>query len=194
VNVVARVNTPDGPLKEAAVEIVSGVKSEVVTIGTGKVVDGLLDVSAEPGPVWGLRVDGQPIVGFPVSFDGSRIDFGDIDIVREGVLWPAFHAVDGRVYGVPRAIQSKPAATSALMTSGDRNWRTLHPNADFPSLRACLTRLICTGEVNHSANQPVRSRLRLYLMARPAVGCSARQSSPSQFAIVAATWLVVNAA
>jgi len=117
VNVVARVNTPDGPLKEAAVEIVSGVKSQVVTIGTGKVVDGLLDVSAEPGPVWGLRVDGQPIVGFPVSFDGSRIDLGDIDIVREGVPWPAFHAVDGRVYGVPRAIQSKPAATTTLRSA-----------------------------------------------------------------------------
>jgi hypothetical protein len=112
VNVVARVNTPDGPLKEAAVEIVSGVKGQPVTIGTGKVNDGLLDVSADPGPVWGLRIDGQPVVGFPVSFDGSTVDLGDIDMLRDGVLWPAFHAVDGRVYGVPRASQSKTPTTT----------------------------------------------------------------------------------
>jgi len=109
VNFIARINSPDGPLKEASVEVVSPVRGELVVIGTGKIVDGALELKADPGPVWGLRVDGQPIVGFPVSFDGSTIDLGDIDMVRDGVTWPAFHAADGRVYGLPRTVQPSTA-------------------------------------------------------------------------------------
>jgi hypothetical protein len=106
VNFIARVNNADGPLKEAIVEVVSPVRGELVVIGTGKIVDGALDLKADPGPVWGLRIDGQPIVGVPVSFDGSTIDLGDIDLVRDGVPYRAFHAVNGLVYGLPRTIPS----------------------------------------------------------------------------------------
>ena len=105
-NFIARVNNADGPLKEAIVEVVSPVRGELVVIGTGKIVDGALDLKADPGPVWGLRIDGQPIVGVPVSFDGSTIDLGDIDLVRDGVPYRAFHAVNGLVYGLPRTIPS----------------------------------------------------------------------------------------
>ncbi len=105
-NFIARVNGADGPLKEATVEVVSPVRGELVVIGTGKIVDGALDLKADPGPVWGLRIDGQPIVGVPVSFDGSTIDLGDIDLVRDGVPYRAFHAVNGLVYGLPRTIPS----------------------------------------------------------------------------------------
>jgi hypothetical protein len=87
----------------------------VARIGTGSVRDGALSASAEPGAVWGLLIDGLPVVAFPVSSDGEVVDLGEILILAEGLPWPAFHAKDGRVYGIARAAREATAAPAPVV-------------------------------------------------------------------------------
>ena len=112
----ARVTAATGPLRKGRVEIVSMKGSRRVTIGTGTVADGTLSATADPGPVWGVRIDRQAIVAFPISVAGDVVDLGEIVMVDGGLAWPAFHATDGRVYGIPRAARpgKSPAARLAL--------------------------------------------------------------------------------
>ena len=108
---VARVASPDGPLRRASVEIVSPQdRGAAVSIGTGTVTDGTLSASADPGAVWGIRIDQRAVVAFPVESLGEVVDLGEIVMVPDGLPWPAFHATDGRVYGIPRAAQLRETA------------------------------------------------------------------------------------
>ena len=50
-NFIARINSPDGPLKAASVEVVSPTRGELVVIGTGKIADGDT-LLLESGLVW----------------------------------------------------------------------------------------------------------------------------------------------
>jgi len=118
VNFVARVTTAGDPLKEAVVEIVSDERGQPVTIATGKVVDGALSVNGNPGPVWGIQIDKQPVIAIPVSVEGDTVNLGDIDMVADGVAWPAFHAIDGRVFGIPRIPRPKATTTTAASLAG----------------------------------------------------------------------------
>jgi len=102
--IVARVSTTDG-------QPVSGVRVEVVTVegavGEGVVEGGQLEASVEKDlpPVWALAIDGQPVLAFPVKADREAIDLGEIVTgAPKGWRWPAFHAVRGRVFGVPKAL------------------------------------------------------------------------------------------
>lgn len=102
--IVASVSTTDG-------QPVSGVRVEVVTVegavGEGVVEGGQLEASVEKDlpPVWALAIDGQPVLAFPVKADREAIDLGEIVTgAPKGWRWPAFHAVRGRVFGVPKAL------------------------------------------------------------------------------------------
>ena len=87
----------------------SGVRVEVVTVEWGTVGEGVVRVASSTRsvendlpPVWALAIDGQPVLAFPVKADREAIDLGEIVTgAPEGWRWPAFHAVDGRVFGVP---------------------------------------------------------------------------------------------
>lgn len=101
--IVARVATTDG-------QPVSGVKVQVLTVdrslAQGVLKGGKLAVSVEGTlpPVWALAFDGQPVLAFPVKASDDVIDLGEIVTSPDGWPFPAFHAPDGRVFGVSRAM------------------------------------------------------------------------------------------
>lgn len=101
--IVARVATTDG-------QPVSGVRVELLTVGRplaeGVVKSGRLALSVEGTvpPVWALAIDGQPVIAFPVEASDDIVDLGEIVTSPDGWPWPAFHAPDGRVFGVPRVV------------------------------------------------------------------------------------------
>ena len=101
--IVARITTMDG-------EPVSGVKVEVLTVAgslaPGVVKSGRLTLSFDDTlpAAWGLALDGQPVLAFPVKATADTIDLGEIVTSPDGWRVPAFHAPDGRVFGVPRAL------------------------------------------------------------------------------------------
>jgi hypothetical protein len=101
--IVARITTMDG-------EPVSGVKVEVLTVGgslaPGVVKSGRLTLSFDDTlpAAWALALDGQPVLAFPVKASADTIDLGEIVTSPDGWRVPAFHAPDGRVFGVPRAL------------------------------------------------------------------------------------------
>ncbi|HTV17049.1 MAG TPA: hypothetical protein VMG12_00220, partial [Polyangiaceae bacterium] len=87
------------PLSQASAAIVSldGKRSE------GKVDAGALVIEADPGPVWGLEIDGKPVIAIVASANKDRVELGEIALVPSGMAWPVFHAKGGSVFGVPRA-------------------------------------------------------------------------------------------
>lgn len=115
---VARVASPDGPLQQGEVEIIApDGRGDTVSIGRGTVADGSLSATADAGAVWGIWIDQRAVVAFPVSSTGELVDLGEIVMVPGGLPWPAFHAADGRVYGIPRAAQPKETAPSTATVS-----------------------------------------------------------------------------
>jgi hypothetical protein len=89
------------PLKSGRVDLVIPEGDTVAAIGRGVVAEGGLDITAEAGPVWGLLINGQPVVAFPAAVKGDTVDLGEINLLAQGVACPAFHARDGRVFGHP---------------------------------------------------------------------------------------------
>jgi len=112
VRLVARVLTPDGPLATGRVAVLAPEgEREAVRIGEGKVSDGILAATADPGAVWALSIDDRAVVAFPMSSVNDVVDLGEIMMLREGIAWRAFHARDSRVYGIPRALFREEVAT-----------------------------------------------------------------------------------
>lgn len=102
-----RVFAADGSaLAGATVEVVSSKGAGLSTIGRGTVDRGVLSAEAEEAPVWGLRIDGQPVVATVASFDGQIANVGEIVLVSRGIAWPMFHAADGLVFGTPRVARA----------------------------------------------------------------------------------------
>jgi hypothetical protein len=97
------------PLERAEVEMVAPKGREIGRVGAGKVGQGALSLEADPGPVWGLRIDGRPVVATVASSDGSSADLGEIILFADGFAWPVFHALDGRVFGLPRVARIEAA-------------------------------------------------------------------------------------
>ena len=107
---VARVLAADGsPLAEGAAELVDAAGNTA----TGKIKQGALAITAEPGPAWGLSIDGKPVIAVVVKADAKRVDLGEIALLSEGVAWPAFHSADGLVYGAPPGALAASARTAA---------------------------------------------------------------------------------
>ena len=97
-------------------EPVSGVKVELLTVA-GSLAEGVvkggklaLSVDAAVPPVWALAFDEQPVLAFPVKATEDVVELGEIVTSRDGWPWPAFHAPDGLVFGVPRALTELTAA------------------------------------------------------------------------------------
>jgi hypothetical protein len=106
-----RILDPKGAaLATGLVEIVMPKGSEITLLARGKIDQGRFSLEADPGPVWGLRIDGRPVAATVASSDGATADLGDIGLVADGIAWPMFHARDGRVFGVPTA--ARPSLTS----------------------------------------------------------------------------------
>jgi hypothetical protein len=91
------------PLASGEVEIVSVEGTSVVSLARGAITKGALEVTAEPGPIWGLLIDKKPILAFPVaaSTKDDAADLGQITLYPDGVTAKAFHAPDGKVFGLP---------------------------------------------------------------------------------------------
>lgn len=110
----AQVIGDDGALvRKARVELVDASGK----VWFGDVQDGALTVEAEPGPVWGVRIDGKPVIAIPVAASANDADLGEIVLVASGVDWPSFHAPDDRVYGVPRAALRTTSGSRASVRS-----------------------------------------------------------------------------
>ena len=102
----ARVLAPEGlPLAKAVASMVVPSEQGPQEVGQGVVAAGGLSIEAQPGPVWALLIDGRPIVAFAVSADEEAADLGEISMLPQGMPWPAFHAADGLVFGVPSALR-----------------------------------------------------------------------------------------
>ena len=65
--------------------------------------DGVLELEADPGPIWALRVDGQPVISVVATAEGDNVELADIHLLSDGVAGRAFHAPDGLVFALPRA-------------------------------------------------------------------------------------------
>lgn len=103
----ARVGTAQGPVESGRVEMVTIEGRELVTIGRGKLTDGTLTLDADPGAIWGIRIDQKAIVALPISATTEPVDLGDIVMIADGLRWPVFHSPDGKVYGVPAAVLAR---------------------------------------------------------------------------------------
>lgn len=113
---LARVFAADGSTPvEGPAELVfaSAGKRRIVR---GAVRAGILELSAEPSAVWGLRVASQAVVAFALRATQSSVDLGELVLLREGIPWPVFHATDGKVFGLPRALHGLFAETSVRAT------------------------------------------------------------------------------
>jgi hypothetical protein len=117
VRIVARVTGAGGePLREARADVVALRGEDVVPVGAGTVDDGILtiELDRDPGPVWGLRLNGLPVVAVPASGDEKSVELGEIVMLAEALGWAVFHAPEGRVYGIPRAVHAAaPEARTA---------------------------------------------------------------------------------
>jgi len=100
VKVTARVTSADGkPLASAKAEVVAVNH----VLASGVVSDGALAVTVPDPmpPVWGLTINGQPVIAFPVTASTDSINMGEIVLAPQGLAIPAFHSVQGRVFGAP---------------------------------------------------------------------------------------------
>jgi hypothetical protein len=109
VKFIARVAAADGSPAQGVVEVVSAEGERLIPIGRGRIVAGSLSATADPRAIWGLRIEQRAVVATPVSVVGDVVDLGEIVIVPNGIVCPAFHATDGRVYGIPKALQARGA-------------------------------------------------------------------------------------
>jgi hypothetical protein len=103
------VSTDGELLARGTLQIVAVVRKVITVVAEATISQGDWTVDAEPGTVWGLRIDGKPVVATVVASDGATADLGDMLLIADGVPWPVFHAPDGRVFGVPPA--ARPAST-----------------------------------------------------------------------------------
>jgi len=137
VKFVAKVASTDGPLARASVDIVAPEGGSITVIGRGTVERGALAADADPRAIWGIWIDRRPIIAFPASIDGEAVDLGEIVMLADGMEWPAFHARDGRVYGVPRAAQTVSRAPSEPAPAPGP--RPPIPREPVPTLRSRMT-------------------------------------------------------
>lgn len=113
---VALVTRGGQPLPKGKAELVALEEGELVVLRSGRIADGRVSLTAELGPVWGLRVDGLAVLAAPLAgAKETTIDLGEIALLAQPLALAAFHAPDGRVHGVPRALASQ--ATSARAAS-----------------------------------------------------------------------------
>jgi hypothetical protein len=150
---VARVATTGG-------EPLSGVKVELLTLA-GSLAEGVLkggklalSIEGTVPPVWALAFDGQPVLAFPVKATDDVVDLGEIVTSPDGWPWPAFHAPDGRVFGVPRALPELTAEP------GDGQPSTPETTIDFAKavpLRVLLDS--STQQLEHVATAADRLKL-----------------------------------
>jgi hypothetical protein len=108
------------PVAQGMVEMVAPKGTDVAAIATGKLAQGSFSIEATPGPVWGLRINSRPVLAVVISSDGERTaGLGEIVLADAGIAWPAFHAADGRVFGLPRV----PFVVTALAGGGQTTTR-----------------------------------------------------------------------
>jgi hypothetical protein len=111
VKVVARVTRGGKPLAQGKAELVTLEGGEIIVLRSGRVTDGRLSLSAELGPVWGLRVDGLAVLAAPLGTSkGATLDLGEIALLPTPLALAAFHASDGRVHGVPSGLAPRVAS------------------------------------------------------------------------------------
>jgi PASTA domain len=140
VKITAQVTDADGkPLVSARVDVVADGQ----VLSSGIVKDGALVVSVlNPlPPVWGLAIDGQPILAFPVTAVES-VDMGEIVLIPQGLALPAFHAPEGRVYGAPtatfRAVTATAAPTRRMVAPELASTNTFAPVTSAPPVTSAL--------------------------------------------------------
>jgi hypothetical protein len=100
------VSTDGELLNRGTLQIVAVVRKLITVVAEATISKGDWTIDADPGPAWGLRIDGRPVIATVAASDGATADLGDILLITDGVPWPAFHAPDGRVFGVPPAART----------------------------------------------------------------------------------------
>lgn len=118
---VALVTRGGQPLPKGKAELVALEEGELVVLRSGRIADGRVSLTAELGPVWGLRVDGLAVLAAPLAgAKETTIDLGEIALLAQPLALAAFHAPDGRVHGVPRALASQATSARAASSAAAR--------------------------------------------------------------------------
>lgn len=107
---VARIVTADGAPLAAGVAELRGPAGK---LAEAKIAAGAVALSADVGPVWGLAIDGQPVLAVPVKADAQEVDLGEIALIPGGTAAAVFHAAGGRVFGAPRGLLGARVAAAA---------------------------------------------------------------------------------
>lgn len=123
-NLIGEVFDAEGmPLALGEVSVHGLRGSRMVVIGRGRVEAGRLQVDAELGPVWGLRIDGRAVLTWPQLLDGDTLQLAPLRLRTAPVVLPVAHALRSAVWGWPTALDARadaaprPAATDATVTT-----------------------------------------------------------------------------
>lgn len=112
------VNADGTPLEKGAAELVIA-KEPARPVAQGVVDRGGLsiDLPGEFGMSWGLRIDGNPVHAVVAAANEDTIDVGEIRLLAQPVALSAFHAPEGRVYGLPAGLAgAQPADAEEEIT------------------------------------------------------------------------------
>lgn len=107
------------PLAAGEVSVHGPRGSRTVVLGRGRVEAGRLQVTAELGPVWGLRIDGRAVLSWPLALAGETLELAPLQLRAAPVVLPVAHAVRSTVWGWPAALDGasdaapRPAAADA---------------------------------------------------------------------------------
>jgi hypothetical protein len=105
VRIVARVTRGGQPLAQGKAELVTLEDGQIVVLRSGRVTDGRVSLTAELGPIWGLRIDGLAVLASPLATSkGATVDLGEIALLSAPLALAAFHADDARIHGVPSGL------------------------------------------------------------------------------------------
>lgn len=104
----AQVMTADGrPLVKGEVSVHTQRGARLLRCGSGHVQAGQLSAEADDqlGPCWGLRIDGRAVLAWAKQQSGDQVELLPLQMLAEPLALPAFHALRGQVWGLPRALQ-----------------------------------------------------------------------------------------
>lgn len=106
------------PVVSATATLVEATTRGFKVVAEGKVGAGQLSLSGEPGLVWGVLIDGKPVVTLVKRITAKTIELSDMVWHANGVAANAFHASDGLVYGLPSGLSASPPTATARLASG----------------------------------------------------------------------------
>ena len=100
------------PLAAGEVSVHGPRGTRMVVLGRGQVEAGRLQVEAELGPVWGLRIDGRAVLTWPQALEADTLRLVPLRLRTAPVVLPVVHALRSAVWGWPAALDAVAEAVA----------------------------------------------------------------------------------